>query len=730
MSYGREWDKGKDWNDEDYYGSTRGRAEDDDYGNYGEGKRRKYNNGGYEDSSWSQFNHNGRGQAGYDAQDAGGRFDNDPNYERQHRQGGGFVNRKKHVSSEPSPHVIFLGLDSDFTEADLFSFLKGQGCSPDTATIIRERNTGTCTTSNSHFICASKGFGFAQFNSTDEARRFVDPNFPFVTVPPPASHGASAAATFRAAMDAGLQHNGRRVKIDYSQSANLPDKGRKGPFASNDGTRDIGNTQAPVLLLRGLDPLSGTAAIAQAMKGSSGSNDGAKGMKRVILIKDKFTMASWGFAFVEFIDIRSASAVLAATMSSSLHPNGFRVSDKPVAASFAHPYSFQPLNDGVPDESCLHSSLSLGGIEDTWVKYWDENSTVGVMEFKVDEPVEAQVDTGKGKKEKRKTKNVTTEQVEASILPSSSKPVTLSFGKTLAPTTNNNGNGKPPGQLAQLGFSLNEDDGTDDEKQENEAGTSSNDPKLGKGAQTVAPMIASKKVVNNITKWNQVKDVKDVTTGSDETAVAISNSALKKEPEFVFSDTQAKTCLLCSRQFKSLDQLQRHNKESDLHKKNYRDASLREIAREKASALRQRETSEQQGNKYRDRASERRSLYNQPDVPVVDQPASNVTNKRHAEGPSPPPLAPTPPVAPAKDDSNIGNKLLKMMGWKEGSGLGLEGEGRVDPIEASIYASGVGLGASKGKEVSKYVDGFSGYVSMAKDSVRDIVKDARERYGS
>ena len=37
--------------------------------------------------------------------------------------------------------------------------------------------------------------------------------------------------------------------------------------------------------------------------------------------------------------------------------------------------------------------------------------------------------------------------------------------------------------------------------------------------------------------------------------------------------------------------------------------------------------------------------------------------------------------------------------------------------EANIYASGVGLGASKGKEVSKYVDGFSGYVDMAKDSV-------------
>ena len=38
------------------------------------------------------------------------------------------------------------------------------------------------------------------------------------------------------------------------------------------------------------------------------------------------------------------------------------------------------------------------------------------------------------------------------------------------------------------------------------------------------------------------------------------------ETEFEFSDTSAMTCLLCARQFKSLDQLKRHNKESDLHK--------------------------------------------------------------------------------------------------------------------------------------------------------------------
>jgi RNA-binding protein 5/10 len=158
------------------------------------------------------------------------------------------------------------------------------------------------TSSSPHNKGASKGFGFAQFATTEHARGFVEPFFPFVQVPPPASHGASATAAFHKALETGGQHNGRRVKIDFSQSANPTDKGRRS-MPSNDGTRDIGNAQAPVLLFRGLDQLSGPQAISNALKSSLGpGKEGAKGMKRIILIKDKATSNSWRFAFVEFID--------------------------------------------------------------------------------------------------------------------------------------------------------------------------------------------------------------------------------------------------------------------------------------------------------------------------------------------------------------------------------------------------------------------------------------------
>lgn len=94
-------------------------------------------------------------------------------------------------------------------------------------------------------------------------------------------------------------------------------------------------------------------------------------------------------------------------MSAQIHPSGFRISDRPVAASFAHPYSFQPVTDFLQrDEACLMSTMALGGVEGQWVRYWDESSTIAVLEFKVDEPVPSTSAHNKEKKEKKKTKSM------------------------------------------------------------------------------------------------------------------------------------------------------------------------------------------------------------------------------------------------------------------------------------------------------------------------------------
>jgi len=253
----------------------------------------------------------------------------------------------------------------------------------------------------------------------------------------------------------------------------------------------------------------------------------------------------------------------------------------------------------------------------------------------------------------------------------------------------------------------------------------------------VPPLIASKKTANNINKWNQVQE--ELNSDALPPAAATSTSVtvqpatvekpkastitLQPETEFEFSDVAGLTCLLCARQFKAVDQLKRHNKESELHKKNYKDVNLRDIAREKVQAAKAKATDQEQLQpKYRDRASERRVMHNQPEAPapIVEKKTSS---RRYAPGPNKPPTPPPAPLNPGKDDSNVGNKLLKMMGWTEGSGLGTNGEGRVDPIQTAIYAQGVGLGASKGKDIENMAaSGYSAY-QMAQET-------ARERYNA
>lgn len=60
--------------------------------------------------------------------------------------------------------------------------------------------------------------------------------------------------------------------------------------------------------------------------------------------------------------------------------------------------------------------------------------------------------------------------------------------------------------------------------------------------------------------------------------------------------------------------------------------------------------------------------------------------------------------------------------------------------QTAVYASGAGLGASKGKDIGKYAEGFGSYVDLAKHAVCHFLacfegclssrlSQARERYG-
>ncbi|XP_069822624.1 RNA-binding protein 5 isoform X3 [Dendropsophus ebraccatus] len=165
------------------------------------------------------------------------------------------------------------------------------------------------------------------------------------------------------------------------------------------------------------------------------------------------------------------------------------------------------------------------------------------------------------------------------------------------------------------------------------------------------------------------------------------------------TDWKKLACLLCRRQFPNKDALTRHQQLSDLHKQNldvYRRSRLSDQDLE-ALELREREA------KYRDRAAERREKYGIPEPPEPKRKKQYDTSVVNYEQ----------PTKDGIDTSNIGNKMLQAMGWKEGSGLGRKSQGITAPIQAQVRMRGAGLGA-KG----------SSYGVNTSDSYKEAVRKA------
>jgi RNA-binding protein 5/10 len=90
-------------------------------------------------------------------------------------------------------------------------------------------------------------------------------------------------------------------------------------------------------------------------------------------------------------------------MSPELHPEGFRIINRPVAASFANTGSFQPLPPhSLRDEACIMGSVALGGQENCFAKYWDEGTSIVEMSFDVAPMTAKKEQGGQGEKKKKK----------------------------------------------------------------------------------------------------------------------------------------------------------------------------------------------------------------------------------------------------------------------------------------------------------------------------------------
>jgi RNA-binding protein 5/10 len=107
-------------------------------------------------------------------------------------------------------------------------------------------------------------------------------------------------------------------------------------------------------------------------------------------------------------------------------------------------------------------------------------------------------------------------------------------------------------------------------------------------------------------------------------------------------------CVLCQRKFPNLEKLKVHERASKLHQENL-----------KKQGLSKRDNEEKQKN-YADRAQQRRNMYGVESMPVCTVlPAIEST-------PIPTQLSATDTLG----TSNIGNKMLQKLGWKEGNSIG------------------------------------------------------------
>lgn len=171
------------------------------------------------------------------------------------------------------------------------------------------------------------------------------------------------------------------------------------------------------------------------------------------------------------------------------------------------------------------------------------------------------------------------------------------------------------------------------------------------------------KLTQDISKWNERQ--KELAEASSEKKSEEEVPELKI-PVFAAEKSEGKdmkdnisACLLCRRQFKTTEQLSRHEKESKLHAENLAKKAAEEV-------------------KYRDRASERRAMHGTASVPILD---------RQVERPLPigvqfVPMMQQPLHASSAvpiSEGNTGNALLRKLGW-EGEGLGRDNQGIAVPV--------------------------------------------------
>lgn len=458
-------------------------------------------------------------------------------------------------------------------------------------------------------------------------------------------------------------------------------------IGDNDASPD--NTPSQFLLLRGLEPsvteellVKGVAKMYKPSSSNTSSNQpnkkgskvasttgdanlGAKAgsLRRVLLIRDRRTNESWRFGFAEFAAVEDAMAAL--TRYNSF--DKFTIASKPVLVSYVHSGVFVPvLNPGAVDPRFTFAPLANPSMK---IAYWDEDAFVA--EFKVSDD-DSEPATASSKKE-----DLVTAAAE-------SRDTTKSKKRKAEPTAMDISTAKKaaPSYLQRWSNQHAELHGLE--------------PK---------PIVIQSE---------------DTSTKNDTRALLETSPA---PPTQSYADPDRHCCYLCSRQFKTAAEVNKHERLSDLHQTNLKNEELVIKARAKLEKHGVTIQPQSQTAEYRDRAKERRKAFgvvNKKGQLVQAAKAYSESTKPTNEDSEPNNATPVP--------ASKGASLLGKMGYVAGAGLGATGTGLTAPIAQDVYVAGVGLGAQGGK-VGDAVEeaerntkgGYGGFLARTKEG-------ARERY--
>lgn len=189
-------------------------------------------------------------------------------------------------------------------------------------------------------------------------------------------------------------------------------------------------------------------------------------------------------------------------------------------------------------------------------------------------------------------------------------------------------------------------------------------------------------------------------------------------PTRSFADPVKNCCYLCSRQFKSTAEVNKHERLSQLHRDNLENEDLKTKAVAKmAKAGITPSNGEENTPEYRDRAKERRAAFGagkKVNLPMK-KPNSGTGDVKD--------FADDQPMVPSK-----GASLLGKMGWAAGEGLGAQGKGMIAPIATDMYVQGVGLGAEGGKVGDAVAEAERNTKGDYGDFLRQTKDKAKERF--